>query len=338
MDRCTWETRQMLQRILAEWFTLAPVLPDLEQHLAESTGYPVQVQPRQLATSAARIAGFLAEEHGQPSAAIGHLHDWLVGFAGASLRGDWVAFLAQVQSAPGLTVNERADLVVIAGVLCFPPVTPERTDGRRLVETARHAMVIGSPAHLLRDLRGRQEHQLARIAEEAVEKSRSRPPRPPTVQQPLPPEQPPPPPPPQPGGRRRVLLAVGAALLATAGLVTAVAWPDDPPPLLDQETGWTLRTVQPGGTTTARINVPEGAKRLETKLLLSDPNPGSGACADVTAELSTDQGGSSGRQHPGALLSVPVPSGRTDLRLTLLLHAGGGCAQNVEIQRVRFTR
>ncbi|MFC8717214.1 hypothetical protein, partial [Kitasatospora sp. NPDC057198] len=178
MDRCTRETRQMLQRILAGWFQLASVLPELEQHLAETTGYSVQVQPRPLTVSAARIAEFLAEEHGQPSAAIGHLHDWLVGFAGANLRGDWVAFLAQVQSAPGLTVHERADLVVIAGVLCFPPVTPVRTDGRRLVEIAHHAMVIGSPAQLLRDLRVRQEHQLAQLAEEQVEKSRTGPPPP----------------------------------------------------------------------------------------------------------------------------------------------------------------
>ncbi|MFC8722527.1 hypothetical protein, partial [Kitasatospora sp. NPDC057198] len=144
--------------------------------------------------------------------------------------------------------------------------------------------------------------------------------------------------PPPPGSRRRVLAAVGAALLVTAGVVTAVSWPDDPPPLPDQDTVWATRTVRPDGTDIATVDVPEGAKRLETELLLSDPNPGSGACTELTAELTTDQGGASGRKPPGAKLSVPVPSGRTGLRLTLHLHAGDGCAQNVDIQRVRFTR
>ncbi|QKW19230.1 hypothetical protein HUT16_09265 [Kitasatospora sp. NA04385] len=330
MDRCTWETRRMLQRILAGWHELAPVLPDLERHLAETTNYPVQVQHHELSVSAARIAKFLAEEHGQPSAAIGHLHDWLVGVAGAQLRGDWVAFLARVQGAPGLTVHERADLVVIAGVLCFPPVTPVRADGRRLVEMATHALVIGSPSLLLEDLSARQEQQLAWHARQEVEKSRS---GPPPLRETDPPVLPP------PRERRRVVAAaVGLALLVTAGLVTAVSWPGGPAPLPDQKAIWTAHTVDPGGTAFATVDVPAGAKRLEAELTLRDANPDTGACNDLTAELSTDQGGSSGPRPLGAKASVPVPSGRSAVRLTLRLAGMANCTQTIDIPSIRFTR
>ncbi|WP_033216820.1 hypothetical protein [Kitasatospora phosalacinea] len=337
MDRCTWETRRLLQRILAGWHELAPVLPDLERHLAETTNYPVQVQHHELSVSAARIAKFLAEEHGQPSAAIGHLHDWLVGVAGAQLRGDWVAFLARVQGAPGLTVHERADLVVIAGVLCFPPVTPVRADGRRLVEMATHALVIGSPTLLLEDLSAQQEGQLAWHARQEVEKSRN---GPPPLRETEPPPQPPrlPVSPPLRERRRLVLAAVGLALLATAGLVTAVAWPDDPPPLPEQRVIWVKRTVDPGGTSFTTVDVPPGAKRLETELALSDSNPDTGTCVGLTGELSIDQGGSSGPRPLKAKVSVPVPSGRTGLRLTLKLNGMDNCTQDIDIQTVRFTR
>ncbi|WP_282205480.1 hypothetical protein [Kitasatospora fiedleri] len=329
MDRCTWETRQMLQRILSGWHELAPVLPDLERHLAETVGYPVQVQHHELSVSAARIARFLAEEHGQPAAAIGHLHDWLVGVTGAQLRGDWVAFLARVQGAPGLTVHERADLVVIAGVLCFPPVTPVRADGRRLVELATHALVIGSPTLLLEDLAAQQEQLLAQFARQAVEKSRTGPP-------PLPEPEPPKPKPDPP--RLPRVLAAAVALLAAAALGTVLLWPDGPPPLEGRDTIWIKPRIAPGEQVDTVIDVPEGADLLRTRLLLSDPNPDTGTCHGLTAELSTDQGGRSGRHDLGAAVSLPVPSGRTNLRLTLELKGDRGCDRQIDIQRVEFTR
>ncbi|MFF4338606.1 hypothetical protein ACFY00_01560 [Kitasatospora sp. NPDC001540] len=333
MDRCTWETRQLLQRILAGWFELASVLPELEQHLAETTGYPVQVQPRPLSVSAARIAKFLAEDHRQPAAAIGHLHDWLVGVQGNQLRGDWVAFLALVQNAPGLGVDQRAELVAIADVLCFPPVPPLRTDGRRLVEMATHARVIGSPTLLLEELALKEPH-LAQHAREAAERVRTGPP-------PLPPTDP------ReregqrertPGERRRVRAATGLALLAAAGLAAALLWPDGPPPLPARSTVWHDPVVSPDTVSTAEVDVPPGAARLKARLLLSDTNPDSGSCTGLTAQLSIDQHGSSGWRAPGTEVTLPVPAGLTHLVLSLQLNDAQGCVQKVDIQRVEFTR
>ncbi|GLW72944.1 hypothetical protein Kpho02_52430 [Kitasatospora phosalacinea] len=331
MDRCTWETRQLLQRILAGWFELASVLPELEQHLAETTGYPVQVQPRPLSVSAARIAKFLAEDHRQPAAAIGHLHDWLVGVQGNQLRGDWVAFLALVQNAPGLAVDQRAELVAIADVLCFPPVPPLRTDGRRLVEMATHARVIGSPSLLLEELALKEPH-LAQHAREAVERVRTGPPPlPPTDPREGPRERP-------PGERGRARTAAALALLAAAGLAAALLWPDGPPPLPARSTVWHEPEVRPGNVSTAEVDVPAGATRLKTRLLLSDVNPDSGSCTGLTARLGIDQHGSSGWQAPGTEVTLPVPAGLTHLSLNLQLSETQGCVQKVDIQRVEFTR
>ncbi|MFE1318496.1 hypothetical protein [Kitasatospora phosalacinea] len=327
MDRCTWETRQMLQRILAGWFELAPVLPELEQHLAETTGYPVQVQPRPLSVSATRIAKFLAEDHRQPAAAIGHLHDWLVSVHGNQLRGDWVSFLALVQNAPGLAVDQRAELVAIADVLCFPPVPALRTDGRRLVEMATHARVIGSPALLLEELT-LKEPQLAQHAREAAERVRTGPP--PLDRQ----EEREPGPP----GRPLVRAAVGLALLAAAGLAAVLLWPGGPAPLPARSAVWSDPTVDPGRTSTAEVDVPPGAARLKARLLLSDVNPDSGSCAELTARLGIDQHDSSDWRPPGAEVSLPVPAGLTRLHLTLELSETPGCTQKVDIQRVEFTR
>ena len=331
MDRCTWETRQLLQRILAGWFELASVLPELEQHLAETTGYPVQVQPRPLSVSAARIAKFLAEDHRQPAAAIGHLHDWLVGVHGNQLRGDWVSFLALVQSAPGLAVDQRAELVAIADVLCFPPEPPLRTDGRRLVEMATHARVIGSPALLLEEL-ALKEPRLAQHAREAAERVRTGPPPLiPTDEREGPRERP-------PGGRRRVRAAAGLALLAAAGLAAVLLWPDGPPPLPARSTVWNGPRISPDTVSTAEVDVPAGAARLKARLLLSDVNPDSGSCPGLTVQLSIDQHGGSGWQAPGTEVTLPVPAGLTHLNLILQLSDTQGCVQKVDIQRVEFTR
>ncbi|GLW57259.1 lipase chaperone [Kitasatospora phosalacinea] len=325
MDRCTWETRQMLQRILAGWFELAPVLPELEQHLAETTGYPVQVQPRPLSVSATRIAKFLAEDHRQPAAAIGHLHDWLVNVHGNQLRGDWVSFLALVQNAPGLAVDQRAELVAIADVLCFPPVAPLRTDGRRLVEMATHARVIGSPGLLLEEL-ALKEPQLAQHAREAAERVRTGPP-PLDRQEELPRH-----------GRPLVRAAAGLAVLAVVALAAVLAWSGGPSPLPARSAVWSDPTVGPGGTSTAEVDVPAGAARLKARLLLSDVNPDSGSCTELTARLGIDQHDSSDWRPPGAEVSLPVPAGLTRLHLTLELSETPGCTQKVDIQRVEFTR
>ncbi len=333
MDRCTWETRQLLERILSGWHELAPVLPDLEQHLAETVRYPVQVQHHELAVSAARIARFLAEEHGQPAAAIGHLHDWLVSVTGAQLRNDWVAFLVRVQGAPGLTVRERADLVAIAGVLCFPPVAPVRADGRRLVELATHALVIGSPALLLEDLAAQQEQELAQHARAAVEKSRNGPPRG-TFQLPhvitgqgsgaAP--------------RWPLLAGAAVAVLAAAGIGTVLLLHHGPTVLQEQSVTWTGSVVEPDGKVSTSVDIPPGATRMDARLLLADPAPGTGSCHDLTARLTTDQDGESDWQAPGQRVSVPVPAGRTTMTVNLWLHGPAGCGRQVQIETVRFTR
>ncbi|MGW4380885.1 hypothetical protein [Kitasatospora sp. NPDC004531] len=309
----------MLQRILASWHELAEPLTDLEQHLAEYTGYAVQVRPNSLARSARRIAKYLAEDHAQPAAAISHLYDWLTWNMGHQLRGAWVGFLAQVQGAPGLRASQRADLVVIAEVLQFSTQSPQRLSRGDLFDLAAQALTSGSPDRLLLEL-GHVEPQLAQLARKEVERSRS----------PLSYGRSP---------RRWTVLAAAVALLATAGGVTAVLLPPDgPPPLPGREVTWVPETVDPGSVSSATVNVPPGATRLVARIQLTDKHPGQGSCPEIEVALSADAGGSTDWQTPDKPLSIAVPPGHTGLRIDLRLKTDGGCAQHIDTQRVDFER
>ncbi len=318
MDRCTTETRNLLQRILSGWHELAPLLSHLEQHLAENTGYVVQVQPANLSLSADRIAKYLAEDHPQPGAAISHLHDWLTHVMGPQQRGDWVGFLARVQGGRGLTMHQRADFVVIADILCFPPVPPTRASAKHLRDLASSALTSGSIDRLTEEL-SLLEPQLAQQARKAMERSRTR------VAYRI-------------STRHRTALAVGATLLATAGVVTAVALPHGPPPLPDQAVKWSQPEVPAGGAVTATVNVPDGANRLVAKIQLTDPEPDSGTCRNMRVALSTGVENGSGWHDPGGKLSLNVPSGRTGLVIRLDLDAPPNCNQIIDTQRVQFER
>ncbi|KDN86375.1 hypothetical protein [Kitasatospora cheerisanensis] len=318
MDRCTTETRNLLQRILSGWHELAPLLSHLEQHLAENTGYVVQVQPANLSLSADRIAKYLAEDHPQPGAAISHLHDWLTHVMGPQQRGDWVGFLARVQGGRGLTMHQRADFVVIADILCFPPVPPTRASAKHLRDLASSALTSGSIDRLTEEL-SLLEPQLAQQARKAMERSRTR------VAYRI-------------STRHRTALAVGATLLATAGVVTAVALPHGPPPLPDQAVKWSPADVQPGDGSSAEVNVPAEANRLVAHIQLTDKDPDLGSCPGMKIALSAEPGGSTGWQAPDKPLSVTVPPGHSGLRITLRLQAPTGCEQHIDTQRVEFER
>ncbi|PJN27103.1 hypothetical protein CG736_10960 [Kitasatospora sp. CB02891] len=319
MDRCTRETRHMLQRILSGWYELALPLPHLEQHLAEQTDYVVQVHHTGLPQSAQRIAKYLAEDHAQPAAAIGHLHDWLTDAMGTQLRGDWVAFLGRVQDARGLTVDQRADFVVIAEVLCFPPQPSEHATGLELLVLAEAALSSGSPALLLLEI-DRLDVQLAQQARTAVERSRAYVPH-----VPAPP-------------RYWPVAAVVAVLLTVAGVVTAALLPGGPPPLPDREVRWDPAEVEPNGLSVAQVNVPAEAHRLVAHIQLTDQRPALGSCTDMQVYLETDLGEFTKWQPSDATLSVAVPPGHTRLTISLHLKAPDGCKQRIETQRVEFER
>ncbi|MFG2698129.1 hypothetical protein [Kitasatospora sp. NPDC048407] len=310
----------MLQRILSGWFELAVPLPQLEQHLAEQTDYVVQVNFAGLPQAAQRIAKYLAEDHPQPAAAISHLYDWLTDAFGSQLRGDWVGFLGRVQDARGLTMDQRADFVVIAQVLCFPAPLPERASGLELLGLAERSLAGGSPALLLLEI-DRVEEQLAQQARVAVDRSRS------YVQR-----VPPPPP------RFWRVVAVAVALLALAGGLAALVLDKGPAPLPDQAVTWQPESVKPGSASAAKVTVPAGAHRLVANIRLKDLNPGLGACPDMHVALSTDPAGATGWQNPGVPLSVAVPSGQTDLTIYLYLEGPTGCDRHIETQRVEFER
>ncbi|MFJ8438646.1 hypothetical protein [Kitasatospora griseola] len=309
----------MLQRILSGWYELALPLPHLEQHLAERTDYVVQVHHTGLPQSAQRIAKYLAEDHAQPAAAIGHLHDWLTDAMGTQLRGDWVAFLGRVQDARGLTVDQRADFVVIAEMLCFPPQPSEHATGLELLVLAEAALASGSPALLLLEI-DRLDEQLAQQARTAVERSRAyvpHVPRPP---------------------RYWPVAAVVAVLLTVAGVVTAALLPGGPPPLPDREVSWSPPVVEPQSESVATVNVPPEAHRLVAHIQLTDPNPTLGSCTDLKVSLSTGLGEATDWQAPDATLSVAVPPGYTGLALSLHLKGTQGCNQTINTQRVEFER
>ncbi|MFD8479596.1 hypothetical protein [Kitasatospora sp. NPDC059673] len=311
----------MLQRILSGWHELALSLPQLEQHLAEQTDYVVQVHHDGLPHSARRIAKYLAEDHAQPAAAISHLYDWLTDAFGSQLRGDWVRFLGRVQDARGLTMDQRADFVVIAQVLCFPTPPSERATGLELLGLAERALAGGSPTVLLLEI-DRVEAQLAQQARTAVDRSRR------YVQRV-------PPPPPRPW----LVVAVAVALLALAGGLAALLVDGGPAPLPDREVSWDPAVVQPGSASSAKVNVPAGAHRLVANIQLTDPHPNTGSCGDLHVALSTDREGTpTGWQDPGVPLSVTVPPGHTDLTIYLHLEAPGGCERHIDTQRVEFER
>ncbi|MFJ5924109.1 hypothetical protein ACIQF6_16080 [Kitasatospora sp. NPDC092948] len=316
MDRCTAETRRLLKEILSSWYELAELLPRLEQHLAENTGYVVQIHPTTsiLSLSADRIAKYLAEEHPQPAAAIGHLHDWLKSTMGSQRRTDWVGFLARVQR-PGLKTDQRADLVAVAAVLCFPPQPLERATNQRLVALADWALTATSVTVLLDEIE-KVEPELAQQARAAVKRSRDR------VM-----HIPPPPP------RLRRLLAVGTVLLVTAGVVTAVALSGGLP---DRTVSWSPSTVPVKGQTDAKVDVPKGAHRLVMHVQLVDPHPELGSCRGLQVLLSTDQGQQTGWQAPDATLSVPVPSDHPELTISLHLDGPADCDQIIKTQSVGF--
>ena len=322
MDRCKTETRRVLQRILSGWFELGSMLSSLEEHLAENTGYIVEVRPSNLALSATRIAKYLAEDHPQPAAAIAHLHDWLAAVMGSQQRADWVGFLARVQGARGLTTEQRADFVVIAETLCFPSQPPEHATSGQLAALAEQALAGGTPAVLLVEI-DRVEAPLGREVREAVERSRA---RLPFVQRRL---------------RIRPLVAVAVALLATAGVVTAVLLAQGPPPLPGQEVKWNPEQVEPNNASSAQVTVPEGARRLVVHVQLTDPHPDKGSCRDIQVALATDPGQSTGWhdwQAPDVRLSVDLPAGHSTLTVRLQLGASPECGQHIDTQRVEFER
>ncbi|MFD8598713.1 hypothetical protein ACFV1L_27285 [Kitasatospora sp. NPDC059646] len=307
----------MLQRILSGWYELAEPLTDLEQYLAEHTGYVVQVRPNNLARSARRIAKYLAEDHAQPAAAISHLHDWLTWTMGHQLRGAWVGFLAQAQGAPGLRASQRADLVVIAEVLQFSTQSPQRLSRGDLFDLAAQALTSGSPDRLLLEL-GRVEPQLAQLARKEVERSRS----------PLSYGRSP---------RRWTVLTAGAVLLAAAGVVTA-ALPDDPPPLPGRAVVWSKTEFGPTDPSWAEVDVPADATRLVLHPALTDPDPGQGACPGLLIALQAEPGGHTAWQPLDRPLSVAVPAGQSKLRITLSLNGESACRRHIDTQRVDFER
>ncbi|MFD7641234.1 hypothetical protein ACFV4P_11330 [Kitasatospora sp. NPDC059795] len=310
----------MLQRILSGWHELALPLPDLEQHLAEQTDYIVHVHHAGLPQSANRIAKYLAEDHAQPAAAIGHLYDWLTDTMGAQLRGDWVAFLGRAQDARGLTTDQRADFVAIAEVLCFPPQPPEHATGLELLRLAEQALAGGTPSLLLLEL-DRVEGVLGQQAREAVERSRAYVVRVP----PLP-------------HRLRTPLAVAGALLATAGVVAAVVLVKAPPPLPSRPVTWSPIVVHEGSMSSAKVDVPAEAHRLVAHIHLTDPYPGTGGCPGMRVALATDMGQSTDWQSPDVPLSVAVTPGHNQLTLTLALQGTKGCDLRIDTQSVDFER
>ncbi|MFF0293644.1 hypothetical protein ACFYST_09730 [Kitasatospora sp. NPDC004614] len=310
----------MLQRILSGWFELAVPLPQLEQHLAEQTDYVVQVNFAGLPQAAQRIAKYLAEDHPQPAAAISHLYDWLTDAFGSQLRGDWVGFLGRVQDARGLTMDQRADFVVIAQVLCFPAPLPERASGLELLGLAERSLAGGSPALLLLEI-DRVEEQLAQQARVAVDRSRSYVQRVPS--------------PPPPVWRA---VAVAVALLALAGGLAALVLDKGPAPLPDQAVTWQPGSVDPGNASFAMVNVPPEAKRLVAHIELTDEHPDQGSCRGIQIALSAEPGGSTGWQPPDKPLSVAVPPGHNGLRITLRMNASPGCVRKIDTQRVEFER
>ncbi|WP_404869671.1 hypothetical protein ACI1MP_27145 [Kitasatospora griseola] len=309
----------MLQRILSGWHGLAKDLHRLEEHLAEHTDYVVQVDHTGLPQSVHRIAKYLAEEHPQPAVAIGHLHDWLKDIGGAQLRCDWVALLAGAQEARGLTVSQRADFVVIAEVLCFPPQPAQRTTESDRCILASQALTSGSTNLLLVQL-DQAEPELAQLARREVERSRS----PLTYGR---------------SPRRWTVLAVAVALLATAGVVTAVMLPPDgPPPLPGREVAWFPSTLEPGDGSYATVNVPPEAHRLVAHIQLTDEQPDLGSCPNIHITLAAEPGGATDWQTPDQPLSVAVPPGHTGLRITLRLNASDNCKRRIDTQRVEFER